>query len=189
MFIKSCCLSTCLEFSDRFALYWPGNCCWYAAASWVSSVGACRGSDLAASGAGNGSVHLWTIEGAGKGIQPLHDLPLVSVSCTMLLNNIFDYSLIMFVMTWKYAEVTEMYVSNHLKWSELLFSLWLEEIDKDSKRFMPRYWMFMIKWNYWISICSPSCPPSPTSIAFPIFCSLLSSPVKKITGSATAICC
>ncbi|KAJ6740989.1 U3 SMALL NUCLEOLAR RNA INTERACTING PROTEIN 2 [Salix purpurea] len=47
------------------------------AASWVSSVGACRGSDLAASGAGNGSVHLWTIEGAGKGIQPLHDLPLI----------------------------------------------------------------------------------------------------------------
>ncbi|KAG5241927.1 U3 small nucleolar RNA-interacting protein [Salix suchowensis] len=49
----------------------------HVAASWVSSVGACRGSDLAASGAGNGSVHLWTIEGAGKGIQPLHDLPLI----------------------------------------------------------------------------------------------------------------
>ncbi|KAJ6682763.1 U3 SMALL NUCLEOLAR RNA-INTERACTING PROTEIN 2 [Salix koriyanagi] len=46
------------------------------ASSWVSSVCACRGSDLAASGAGNGSVRLWAVEGAGKGIRPLHDLPL-----------------------------------------------------------------------------------------------------------------
>ncbi|KAI5587657.1 hypothetical protein BDE02_05G048800 [Populus trichocarpa] len=48
----------------------------HVASSWVSSVGVCRGSDLAASGAGNGSVRLWAVEGAGKGIRPLYDLPL-----------------------------------------------------------------------------------------------------------------
>lgn len=46
--------------------------------SWVSSISVCRGSDLAASGAGNGSVRLWAIESETKGIQPLYDLPLVS---------------------------------------------------------------------------------------------------------------
>lgn len=45
--------------------------------SWVSSVTACRSSDLAASGAGNGSVRLWTIESEAKDIRPLFDLPLV----------------------------------------------------------------------------------------------------------------
>ncbi|KAL5577372.1 hypothetical protein UlMin_019071 [Ulmus minor] len=45
--------------------------------SWVSSVTVCRGSDLAASGAGNGSVRLWDIKSETKGIQPLHNLPLV----------------------------------------------------------------------------------------------------------------
>lgn len=177
MLIKSCCLSICLEFSDWFVLYWPGNYCCYAASSWVSSVGVCRGSDLAASGAGNGSVHLWAIEGAGKGIRPLYDLPLVSVPCTMQLNNIFDYSLVMLVMTWKYAELTEINVSNHLSWLELLFSLWLEEIDKDTKRFMPRFLMF-IKWNYWICICSPSTRQH----CFPLFLfsALLSSPVTNV---------
>ncbi|KAF2293149.1 hypothetical protein GH714_037981 [Hevea brasiliensis] len=45
--------------------------------SWVSSVAVCRGSDLAASGAGSGSVRLWTVESAPKGIKPLYDLPLV----------------------------------------------------------------------------------------------------------------
>ncbi|CAI0545516.1 unnamed protein product [Linum tenue] len=47
--------------------------------SWVSSVAACRGSDLAASGAGNGSVRLWAIDSSpkGKAIRPLFDLPLV----------------------------------------------------------------------------------------------------------------
>ncbi|KAK9267854.1 hypothetical protein L1049_010291 [Liquidambar formosana] len=45
--------------------------------SWVSSITICRGSDLAASGAGNGSVRLWAIESEVKGIRPLFDLPLV----------------------------------------------------------------------------------------------------------------
>ncbi|KAF8037108.1 hypothetical protein BT93_B0123 [Corymbia citriodora subsp. variegata] len=45
--------------------------------SWVSSVSVCRGSDLAASGAGNGYVRLWAIGSDNKDIQPLYDLPLV----------------------------------------------------------------------------------------------------------------
>ncbi|XP_071707263.1 U3 snoRNP-associated protein-like EMB2271 [Rutidosis leptorrhynchoides] len=45
--------------------------------SWVSSVAVCRGSDLAASGAGNGTVRLWEIESDGKGVRPLFELPLV----------------------------------------------------------------------------------------------------------------
>ncbi|KAJ0818260.1 putative transcription factor WD40-like family [Helianthus annuus] len=47
------------------------------ACSWVSSVAVCRGSDLAASGAGNGVVRLWEIENDGKGVHPLFELPLV----------------------------------------------------------------------------------------------------------------
>ncbi|KAF5752565.1 U3 small nucleolar RNA-interacting protein 2-like [Tripterygium wilfordii] len=47
------------------------------ACSWVSSVSVCRNSDLAASGAGNGFVRLWAIEGETKDIRPLYDLPLV----------------------------------------------------------------------------------------------------------------
>ncbi|XP_050218158.1 U3 snoRNP-associated protein-like EMB2271 [Mercurialis annua] len=47
------------------------------ACSWVSSVAVCRGSDLAASGAGNGSVRFWAIDSTPKSIQPLYDLPLV----------------------------------------------------------------------------------------------------------------
>ncbi|KAK9074638.1 hypothetical protein SSX86_007236 [Deinandra increscens subsp. villosa] len=46
------------------------------ASSWVSSVAVCRGSDLAASGAGNGVVRLWQIEDDAKGVQPLFELPL-----------------------------------------------------------------------------------------------------------------
>lgn len=46
--------------------------------SWVSSVSVCRGSDLAASGAGNGVVRLWEIESDAKGVRPLYELPLVS---------------------------------------------------------------------------------------------------------------
>ncbi|KAE9594828.1 putative transcription factor WD40-like family [Lupinus albus] len=45
--------------------------------SWVSAVNVCRNSDLAASGAGNGSVRLWTVESESKDIKPLHDVPLV----------------------------------------------------------------------------------------------------------------
>ncbi|KAI3878346.1 hypothetical protein MKX03_021806, partial [Papaver bracteatum] len=44
--------------------------------SCVGSVAACRSSDLIASGAGNGSVNLWGIDGEAKTIRPLHDLPL-----------------------------------------------------------------------------------------------------------------
>nr|XP_027085767.1 U3 snoRNP-associated protein-like EMB2271 [Coffea arabica]XP_027085769.1 U3 snoRNP-associated protein-like EMB2271 [Coffea arabica] len=47
------------------------------ARSWISSICICRSSDLAASGAGNGSVHLWTIQSESQGISPLFQLPLV----------------------------------------------------------------------------------------------------------------
>lgn len=46
------------------------------ALSWVSALTVCRNSDLAASGAGNGSVRLWTIENESKGIRPLFELPV-----------------------------------------------------------------------------------------------------------------
>ncbi|CAN6310072.1 unnamed protein product [Urochloa humidicola] len=39
--------------------------------SWVSAVATRKGSDLAASGAGNGLVRLWAIEPDSKGIRPL----------------------------------------------------------------------------------------------------------------------
>ncbi|XP_030479989.2 U3 snoRNP-associated protein-like EMB2271 [Cannabis sativa] len=45
--------------------------------SWVSSVAVCRSSDLAASGAGNGSVRLWSIGSETKDIKPLYNLPVV----------------------------------------------------------------------------------------------------------------
>ncbi|EOY25478.1 WD40 repeat - like 10 [Theobroma cacao] len=45
--------------------------------SWVSSITVCRGSDLAASGAGNGCIQLWAIESGRKDIQPLYGIPLV----------------------------------------------------------------------------------------------------------------
>lgn len=48
--------------------------------SWVNSVAVCRNSDLAASGAGNGSVRLWGIEDESKGIRPLFELSMVSYS-------------------------------------------------------------------------------------------------------------
>ncbi|KAD7116453.1 hypothetical protein E3N88_03721 [Mikania micrantha] len=51
--------------------------CGPSACSWVSSVAVCRGSDLAASGAGNGAIRLWAIENDAKGVQPLFELPLV----------------------------------------------------------------------------------------------------------------
>ncbi|GJN23948.1 hypothetical protein PR202_gb11648 [Eleusine coracana subsp. coracana] len=46
------------------------------AQSWVSAVAARKGSDLAASGAGNGLVRLWAIEPDSKGIRPIFDLKL-----------------------------------------------------------------------------------------------------------------
>ncbi|KAL6991984.1 hypothetical protein U1Q18_010095 [Sarracenia purpurea var. burkii] len=53
----------------------PGNYC-SSACSWVSSIAVCRSSDLAASGAGNGSVHVWEIEKESKGLRPLFELSL-----------------------------------------------------------------------------------------------------------------
>jgi ribosomal RNA-processing protein 9 len=47
--------------------------------SWVSAVASRKGSDLAASGAANGVIRLWTIQPDSKGMQPLFDLPLVFV--------------------------------------------------------------------------------------------------------------
>ncbi|TVU05040.1 hypothetical protein EJB05_48188 [Eragrostis curvula] len=46
------------------------------AQSWVSAVAARKGSDLVASGAGNGLVRLWAIEPDSKGIRPIFDLKL-----------------------------------------------------------------------------------------------------------------
>lgn len=46
--------------------------------SWVSAITVCRNSDLAASGAGNGSVRLWAIGSETKDITSLYDIPLVS---------------------------------------------------------------------------------------------------------------
>ncbi|KAF9588961.1 hypothetical protein IFM89_017640 [Coptis chinensis] len=46
------------------------------ALSWVGAVTVCRSSDLAASGAGNGVVRLWTVDSDNKRVQPLYDLPL-----------------------------------------------------------------------------------------------------------------
>ncbi|KAL1216400.1 U3 snoRNP-associated protein-like YAO [Cardamine amara subsp. amara] len=54
----------------------PVNANSCSASSWVNSVAACRGSDLAASGAGNGSVRLWAVETGANAIRPLYDLPL-----------------------------------------------------------------------------------------------------------------
>ncbi|CAN6282137.1 unnamed protein product [Urochloa humidicola] len=44
--------------------------------SWVSAVATRKGSDLAASGAGNGLVRLWAIEPDSKGIRPLFKFKL-----------------------------------------------------------------------------------------------------------------
>ncbi|ESQ38055.1 hypothetical protein EUTSA_v10028589mg [Eutrema salsugineum] len=46
------------------------------ASSWVNSVAVCRGSDLAASGAGNGFVYLLAVETGKMAIRPLFKLPL-----------------------------------------------------------------------------------------------------------------
>jgi hypothetical protein len=49
-----------------------------AAAGWVGAVAVCRGSDLAASGAGDGAVRLWALHDGNKRLRPLHTLPTVS---------------------------------------------------------------------------------------------------------------
>eukprot|EP00897_Mesotaenium_endlicherianum_P010723 jgi/Mesen1/967/ME000012S00523 len=47
-----------------------------AAEGWVGSVAVCRGSDLAASGAGDGYVRLWGCGGEPRRLRPLHSLPV-----------------------------------------------------------------------------------------------------------------
>lgn len=49
-----------------------------AVAGWVGAVAVCRGSDLAASGAGDGAVRLWGLADGNKRLRPLHTLPTVS---------------------------------------------------------------------------------------------------------------
>ena len=48
-----------------------------AAESWVGAVAVCRASDLAASGAGDGSVQLWALQDTNRVLEPLHKLPVV----------------------------------------------------------------------------------------------------------------
>eukprot|EP01018_Ginkgo_biloba_P028008 Gb_41592 [translate_table: standard] len=47
--------------------------------SWVGAVAVCRGSDLVASGAGDGMVRLWAIESGNKSLQTVHDIPLFNI--------------------------------------------------------------------------------------------------------------
>lgn len=44
--------------------------------SWVGAVAVCRASDLAASGAGDGTVQLWALEDTNRVLKPLHKLPV-----------------------------------------------------------------------------------------------------------------
>jgi len=44
-------------------------------AAWVGAVACARGADLAASGAGDGTIRLWSLESGNKGLRPLHQLP------------------------------------------------------------------------------------------------------------------
>ncbi|KAF3779456.1 U3 snoRNP-associated protein-like [Nymphaea thermarum] len=44
--------------------------------SWIGAVAVCRGSDLAASGAGNGLVRLWAVGDEQRIISLIHDVPL-----------------------------------------------------------------------------------------------------------------
>jgi hypothetical protein len=46
--------------------------------AWVGALAVCRGSDLAASGAGDGKVQLWALEEDNKHLRALHSLPVVS---------------------------------------------------------------------------------------------------------------
>ena len=46
--------------------------------AWVGAVAVCRNSDLAASGAGDGTVQLWELENSNSSLRALHKLPVVS---------------------------------------------------------------------------------------------------------------
>lgn len=43
--------------------------------SWVGALAVCRGSDLAASGAGDGQIRLWALEEDNRNLRALHSLP------------------------------------------------------------------------------------------------------------------
>ncbi|MCO5568048.1 hypothetical protein L7F22_021744 [Adiantum nelumboides] len=45
--------------------------------AWVGAIAVCRGSDLAASGAGDGKICLWGVEEDNRGLQMLHALPTI----------------------------------------------------------------------------------------------------------------
>ena len=47
--------------------------------AWVGALAVCRGSDLAASGAGDGKVQLWALEEDNKHLRALHSLPVVKL--------------------------------------------------------------------------------------------------------------
>ncbi|KAJ4876475.1 U3 snoRNP-associated protein-like YAO [Raphanus sativus] len=64
-------ITTINENGDDDLVEYNNSC---TSSSWVSSVAVCRGSDLAASGAGNGFVHLMAVEASA--IRPLFKLPL-----------------------------------------------------------------------------------------------------------------
>ncbi|XP_024534000.1 U3 snoRNP-associated protein-like EMB2271 [Selaginella moellendorffii] len=51
----------------------PASC--GAIEAWVGAVATCRGSDLVASGAGDGKIQLWSVEDGNKSLKPLHTLP------------------------------------------------------------------------------------------------------------------
>lgn len=51
-----------------------------AAESWIGAVAGCRGSDLLASGAGDGMVRLWALEEANRSLRAVGSLPVVSFS-------------------------------------------------------------------------------------------------------------
>ncbi|KAH7301497.1 hypothetical protein KP509_23G029700 [Ceratopteris richardii] len=45
--------------------------------SWVASIAVCRGSDLAASGAGDGKICLWALDDDNRNLRLLHTLPTI----------------------------------------------------------------------------------------------------------------
>ena len=56
--------------------------------SWVGALAVCRGSDLAASGAGDGIVRLWAIENSNKSLKVVHDIPLVRNEITFFCSEV-----------------------------------------------------------------------------------------------------
>ncbi|KAG6552195.1 hypothetical protein Mapa_006043 [Marchantia paleacea] len=46
------------------------------ATAWIGAVASCRGSDLLASGAGDGMVRLWALEEANRSLKPIYSVPV-----------------------------------------------------------------------------------------------------------------